>query len=109
MEVFAKVGQDGAKQSVNFEVGKELDAMVKKFGADVVYDKARANMVVGLQSVVRSAIDAGTKGADLQKVADSWVPGIRKAAKPKTEKLKEEYANLSDEQKQELLAMINDI
>ena len=59
--------------------------------------------------MVRSAIEQGSKGAELQKVADSWVPGIRKAAKPKTEKLKEEYANLSDEQKEELLAMINDL
>ena len=109
MEVSAKVGKDGTPHSVQYDFGDDLDAMVKRFGAAIVHDKARANMAVGLQSVIRTAIDDGKKGKDLQAIADAWTPGIRKAAKPKTEKLKGAYQDLSEEQREELLAMINDL
>jgi len=109
MEVTAKVGKDGPIHKVNFDFGADLDAMVTKFGASVVHDKAKANMIVGLQSVMRTGIDDGKKGKELQTIADKWVPGIRKAAKPKTQKLKEDYQALSEEQRAELLAMIDEL
>jgi len=108
MEVKSKIGPDGATHSVNYDFGVDLDAMVKLFGADVVFDKARANMIVGLQSVVRTGIGAGTKGKELQTIADAWKPGLRKAAKPKTEKIKEQFQSLSDEDRAALLAMLGE-
>ena len=64
MEVSAKVGKDGTPHSVQYDFGDDLDAMVKRFGAAIVHDKARANMAVGLQSVIRTAIDDGKKGME---------------------------------------------
>jgi len=106
MEVSAKKGKDGEAIAVDFNFGDDLKAMSGLFGDDVVFANARANMIVGLQSVIRAGIEAGNSKAQIQKAANEWKPGVKKRGKPKSEKLRDEFEKLSAEEKAALLAKL---
>ena len=104
-EIKAKVG-DGKAITVKYDFGDNLPGMAKKFGEDVVFSNARANLKIGLQDIVRSGIKAGKSPADIQKEIDAHVPGVKKRGKSKAEKLQGQFADLSPEEKKELLSRL---
>lgn len=79
-EIKAKLS-DGERQFVgSYDFGDSLEAMVKKFGEEVVRTNARASMVITAQSVVRRGIKAGKNDAEIQDILTAWKPGVQAAA-----------------------------
>ncbi len=78
MEVQFKTKDNPEVRKANYDLPESLDDLVEKFGADVVAENARANIVISLQSLGRRHI--GKKDDEIQAVFDAWVPGERSAA-----------------------------
>jgi len=102
-EVTAKEGKEGTPLTVDYDFGESIDDMVDKFGDEVVFNNAKANMIVSLQGVIRTGLKAGKDAKEIKESAAAWVPGVRKAGKSPQEKLREQFANLDPEAKKELL------
>ena len=106
MQVSAKVGLEGKPTVVDYNFGNNLEEAVELFGESVIFEKFRAQSVVNLQSFIRTQQNAEKSDADIKKSVADWRPGIKKAAIPKTERLKKDFDNLSDEEKKSLLASL---
>ena len=106
MEVTAKAGPEGPEISVNYEFGEDTKAMTELFGDKIVFDNARANMVVSLQGFIRSRAKRGDKPAEIQKAVAEWKPGTRVRGKSKAEKFKEQFESLSADEKKAMLAQL---
>jgi len=107
--VGAKRKDDTAETLASYDVGDNLDEMVAKFGADVVYQKAKGSIIINLQSVIRSWLSADpTKRGELQSIVSAWKPdartiGVKKSA---DEKAREAVASMTPEQRKEFLAQL---
>lgn len=76
IEVSAK--KEGFEEvTVTYDFGKNLDEMVEKFGADITFTNARANMKITLQSLIRRYIAAGKTEEEIQSVVNDWKPGMQ--------------------------------
>jgi len=64
--------------SASYDFGEDLDGLVAVCRGDkeVVKSNAIANMTVGIQALIRTAILAGISPEGLQIKVDSYVPGI---------------------------------
>lgn len=102
MKVSAKMG-DGPATEVEIDLPETLKELEERFGAEVCATKLRAQLVVEVQSGMRTQIKAGKTAAEIQTWADSWVPGTRKPAKTKKEKAQDALANLTPEERKALL------
>lgn len=112
-KITAKVGRGenaGPSHTFEYDFGGDLKSMVAKFGEEVVYAQAKAQMIIGIQSAVRnvlaSAHEEGKKPdpKEIQKTIEGWKPGNRRPTKSKAEKLREQLAGLSAEERKKLLA-----
>ncbi len=101
---------------VEYDFGDNLDEMVSRFGADVVFNRAQAAMVIDLQARIRTWMSPSVnkKGETIrealsdEEIAEEvakWNPGVKKIARlsPK-DKLKKLLAGMSEEDKAALLA-----
>jgi hypothetical protein len=61
-----------------FELGSDLEHMVSLFGADVVFENAKQNIIIGFQASVRSKMEAGIKS---EKAADGGYRVLEKDKK----------------------------
>uniref|UniRef100_A0A6M3KZH9 Uncharacterized protein n=1 Tax=viral metagenome TaxID=1070528 RepID=A0A6M3KZH9_9ZZZZ len=105
MEVTAKLGKDGAKGTVEYEFGKDLDESADLFGPETVHSKFVAAAKVDLQAAIRRCLEGGT---DPQAFADDWKPGMRapSVAKDPMAMALAGISKMSDEQKAELIAKL---
>ena len=62
---------------VTYDFGKTLEEMAEKFGADVVFTNARANMKITLQGVIRRMLVAGKTQAEIAATCAEWKPGVQ--------------------------------
>jgi hypothetical protein len=111
MEITAKLKDSEVSATVNYEFGSNLDEMVAKFGADVVFEKAQDALVIDVQSMVRRHLrgtdKVAAKGQDeIQTLVDGWVPGVGVSRKTSVEKAAALITNMSAEQKAALLAQL---
>ena len=72
IEVTAK--KNDAEATINYDFGADLDEMVEKFGKDVTFSQARAQMKIKLQALMRAYLEAGKDCDDL---ATTWKPGMQ--------------------------------
>lgn len=119
MQVSARLKDQKEATVVNYEFGNSLDDMVARFGKDVVFNKALDAFVIDCQSNVRRIIKKGLENKvdgkpapkqlsvitkEAQAWASGWKPsavsGVRKSA---TEKVSDLVANMTPEQKAELI------
>ena len=105
-EVKAKFGKDGGHVVVQYDFGGDLDGAVKKYGGEIVYAYFKANGVVCLQDVIRSGIKAEKSQKEIQALASAWTPGIKRRGRSKSEKMREDFQKLSDDERAELLASL---
>ena len=96
-------GRDSEQHAVTYNIGNTLDELVAQYGKELVAAKAREKIVVNLQDYMRNNAKAG-KVAELQTLADAWVPGIRHAAKTPVDKAKTLFEGLSEEDRKAVLA-----
>ena len=73
IEVKAKAGEEGTEHVILYDFGADLEDMVDKFGSDVVFSNARANMKIGLQAAMRRKIK---QGEDVDVLTDAYKPGV---------------------------------
>ena len=102
MQVSAK-GSNGVALEVDFDFGSDLDAMAKIFGDTIVFEKAKASMVVALQGFIRDRLKAGDKTPEIRKKCDEWKPGLKKRGLSPAEKVSREIDKLPPDVKQALL------
>lgn len=96
---------------VEYDFGDNLQEAIALFGEEVVFTNAKQNMVISLQSVVRSSLEKKEENrmedsAIITKI-EAWKPGIatvrttdRKAAALKA------FEKLSAEEKEALIAQL---
>lgn len=76
IEVSAK--KEGFEEvTIQFDFGKNLQELTEKFGEEVVFTNARANMKITLQGVIRRYIAAGKTAAEIAEVCANWKPGMQ--------------------------------
>lgn len=76
VEVTAK--KEGFEEvAIQFDFGKNLAELTEKFGADVCFTNARANMKITLQGVIRRYIAAGKTAEEIATVCADWKPGMQ--------------------------------
>ncbi len=102
IEVEAK--KDDFSATVNYDFGKNLDEMVEKFGSEVTFTNARANMKIGLQSAMRRYLVAGK---DCGELVTAWAPGVQmeRVVDPLAVAQKA-YGSMSEEEKQAFIAKL---
>ena len=105
--ISAKLGKSGKPVSADYNFGKNLADLVKMYGEDTVYQNAVANMTVSLQGIIRNAIKAEKKPAEIAKTVAEWKPGARKKGKSKVEKLRDTLKGMSAEERAKLLAELS--
>lgn len=105
-EVKAKIGKDGKPVVVKFDFGANMEEAADKYGDEIVFSYYKANATVCIQDVIRSGIKAGKSAQEIQKAVSAWVPGIKRRGKSKSEKMKDDFQKLSEEEKAELLASL---
>lgn len=108
MKVTAKVTNPGDGVSaepvtVEYDFGDNLADMTSKFGEDVIQSRARASLVIDLQSAIRRHINAGKSDDEITAAVAAWVPGVKAAAKSPADKLKALLDGKSDEEKLKIL------
>ena len=100
IEVPAK--KDDLEATITYDFGKDLEDMVEKFGSEVTFTNARANMKIGLQSAMRRYLVAGK---DCSELTTAWKPGVQmeRTVDPLSV-AKKAYANMSEEEKAAFIA-----
>lgn len=77
IEVSAKKQGFDTEVTITYDFGKNLAEMTAKFGEDVTFSNARANMKITLQGVLRRLIEAGKTQEEISGVAAQWKPGVQ--------------------------------
>ena len=99
-------GRDSDQIEVHYDVGRSLDELTTQFGDVIVAAKAREKIIINLQDYLRNNAKKGVEGADLQALADKWVPGMRAPGASKAEKAKSAFEALSPEDRAAVLASL---
>ena len=84
----------------------DLSGLQEKFGDDVTARHARSSMVVALQGFIRSQSNGGATAKEVQTACDAWLPSTRQPGKSKVEKTMALYEQLSDEERADLLKVL---
>lgn len=101
-QVSAKSTKTDKTATVDYDFGDNVQDMIDRFGEEVVFTNAKANMRVSLQGIIRSAMNAEPP-RNPQEEADKWKPGTAAPRKSAVEKAKDLLGGLSEEQRAELL------
>jgi hypothetical protein len=90
--------------TAEYDFGSNTQEAVELFGEEVVFSTFKAQAVVKLQSVMRSAAKAGK---DVQEVVNAWKPGVaRVRGKSPVEKALSAFGKMSPEEQQAFIASL---
>lgn len=89
------------KASIDF--GSNLAECIKNFGENAVYRQVIGALTVSFQGWLRSQLDQGKSQAEITTAAKDWKPGERKQGKSAREKLMEQLAGMSAEERAALI------
>ena len=97
--------------TVNYNFPETADEAVEMFGEEVVVARFNSGITVDLQGYIRSQNEEKEgksipSESGLQKLVDAWSPGLRPARKTKVEKTAAMYADMSADDRAELLKLI---
>lgn len=94
-----------ASATCTYDFGTDIDSAVALFGADVVFNNFRQNAVISAQSRMRSLMNQGLSGDELQAKISEWKPGIKTLTrKSPVDKLKDLLSGRSPEEIAALIA-----
>lgn len=77
MEITAKTSKTDRVASVQYDMPESVDALVERFGADVIASKAISALTIDLQALIRRSLEGGKTDAEIQDLVNSWKPGER--------------------------------
>jgi hypothetical protein len=82
-EVTAKTKKSERVVTVSYNFHEDsLASMSKAFGEDVVKSSAVADMVIALQSTLRSCIEKNKTDAEITALVAAWKPGVKTSLGP---------------------------
>lgn len=93
----------GGTVSADFDFGPDLKSLVAKFGEGPIYKQTLQALTVSAQGGLRSQFKQGKKQAEIDAWARDWKPGERKQGKSPREKLLEQMASMTPEERAKLL------
>ena len=106
-----KKGEEGERLegSVYYNFGVDLQAAVELFGADQVFSGFVSDCRVGLQGVLRKALEAGLDEDKLQEIADEYKPGTRatRFSKDPKKQWMDAWAKMSAEDRKAMLEKVS--
>jgi len=78
IEVTAKklINDESKVATILFDSGENLDEMVEKFTAAVVFTNARASFKITAQSAIRRYLEAGLDESAITAKMATWKPGV---------------------------------
>jgi len=91
---------------VLFPFGENLQEAVALYGEDAVFKASKAQMVVRVQSVVRTQMDANKSVEEIQTHLNGYTPGESNRGKSDVEKQLSKIGKLSSEEQAELIATL---
>lgn len=93
---------------VIFDFGDTLDEAVSKYGEEIIYDLASRAAVIKLQGVIRAELKAGKLPVEIETELRDWRPDVsrRRTRKDVVVDLAGSVAKMTDEEKAELLALL---
>lgn len=114
MQISAKLKDDPTVVAVNYDLPETLDKLVEKFGEAVVASNAIDSLVISVQALVRRHMrpilnkDGSVKQKaktpqEIQAIVSAWRPGIGSVRRSPVEKIGDLVAQMTPEQKAELL------
>ncbi len=113
-KITTKVGKGddaSAPVTINYEFGTTVADLVKKFGEPIVLAHVLSSFTIALQGTIRAKMKKylDAKPAQpvnvpaIQKELAEWKPGLRVPGKSKAEKIKDDYKQMSPEERKELM------
>lgn len=107
MKISAKTKENPNAVEVEFDL-PEGQALVDKYGVELVANKAHGALVIDIQAAMRRLIGAGKSQAEIQEAISAWSPGQRSPAVKQSpfQKALGALGSLSAEEKKELLAKL---
>lgn len=102
-ELTAKNGNEAKSATVKVQVGDTLDELGSQFGSDVVYSHARRSIIIAMQTSIRGALEAGKTPNEIQALMQDWKPGVKRPAKTPMDRIREEMARMSPEDRKRVL------
>lgn len=98
--------------SVKVDLGDTLEQFVTYCsrgdadGKKVALSNGQANVKISIQDVIRASLKNGDKPAETQKKVDAWSPGVKKRGRTKAEKFRDEFDQMSSDDRKNLLARL---
>ncbi len=109
-KISAKIGKDGKPTVVEYDLGGDtLESLTARFGTKVIFQHAKASIVVAAQGIIRGLMTKEKEGggkntpAEIQAHMTKWMPEVRAPAKSPAEKAKAALDDLSAEDRAALL------
>lgn len=105
MEIEVKAKKGDKEAAVGYDFGDDLNDMTAKFGDEVVFTNARANMKIVLQAGLRRCLE---DGKDYNDYANRWIPGVQTTTgiTDPVAAMKAKFANMTDEER---MAFLDDL
>jgi len=105
MKITVRENKDAKPFEIEFSIPPTVEGKVKRYGEALVNGYTDKAIVVSIQAFLRGKITSGVnKTADLQKLADTWKPGLKSQKKPSKEKVQKMLSRLDPETRKALLA-----
>ena len=102
--------KDARQINFDYELGENLDAAVDLFGEEAVFNAAKKQIVVDLQSFVRRRLkseDPVYSDEDILAAVAEWKPGVRTTrGKSKEEKMLDSIKKMDPEDRKAFLATL---
>lgn len=104
MNISAKTKDHPEEVTVSFDL-PEGEALIEKYGAELVCNKAHGALVIDIQAAMRRLITAGKSQEEIQAAVSAWQPGVRGPVTKQTafQKASGAIGQLSPEERAELL------
>ena len=102
-ELTAKNGNEAKSASAKVQIGETLEELGNQFGTDVVYSHARRSIVIAMQTSIRGMLEQGKSEHEIQTAMAEWRPGLKRPAKTPMDRVRDEIARMSPEDKKRIL------
>lgn len=109
MKVTAKNPDTDRTVEVDWDCPEDIDGLVKKWGPQVVANNAISSMRVSVQGIMRSAMaaDPPKSDKDIQTIVSKYKPGLRVRGKTPQEKIAEQFAKMSEQDKRAIIQRLS--
>jgi hypothetical protein len=109
MKVTARHPESDRVVEVEWDCPTLLADLVKKWGEEVVANNAISSMRVSVQGIMRTAMSGETPKTDkdIQTIVSKYKPGLRVRGKTPQEKIAEQFAKMSEQDKRAIIQRLS--